>query len=51
MRVLDEAELKVVAELENHPDTLKAITMMAPEPSYSASPFEKVDGFVFNKAT
>lgn len=51
MRVLDEAELEVVAELENHPDTLKAITMVAPEPSYSASPFEKVDGFVFNKAT
>jgi len=51
MRVLDATELKEVAELEHHPDTLKAITMSVPEArSIAVSPFSEVEGFVASKA-
>ena len=44
MRVLDEEELNRAAELESHPDTLQAITLVRGGDKV-VSPFEEVEGF------
>jgi len=44
MRVLDEEELNKVAELESHPDTLQAITLVRGGDKV-VSPFKEVEGF------
>ena len=44
MRVLDEEELNKVAELELHPDTLQAITLVRGGDKV-VSPFKEVEGF------
>tara|TARA_R110002033_G_scaffold61209_1_gene111686 strand:+ start:126 stop:794 length:669 start_codon:yes stop_codon:yes gene_type:complete len=49
MRVLDGEETQTVAELETHPDTLQAITLVKGG-NKVVSPFSEVEGFVFNPA-
>ena len=44
MRVLDEEELNKAAELESHPDTLQAITLVRGGDKV-VSPFKEVEGF------
>jgi len=49
MRPLEEQEYEAVQIMMKHPDTTKAITLnVVPMEDGGASPFDEVDGFIFN---
>jgi hypothetical protein len=49
MRPLEEQEYEAVQIMMKHPDTTKAITLnVVPVEDGGASPFDEVDGFIFN---
>ena len=49
MRVLKDAEIKEVVELQNKPEVSEAIAMNV-RPIRKVIPFAETDGFVFNEA-
>jgi len=49
IRVLQPEELEIAVEMAQHPDTTKALGMYTPQEK-PTSPFEEVDGFVFDTA-